>query len=182
MSYLILVIPLAVAASIVLPAFVGGAWSPTRSRAVKKMLSLARLKPGETVVDLGAGDGRILIHAAKAFGAHAVGIEIDPLRWLLCKVRLFFLNHSPAQRRRNPRVRATVNMANFFEEDLSYADVVTFYLSQAAADKLKAKLERELRPGARVVSYRRPIPGWKPTVHDVEDDVYVYTIGESDNN
>ena len=70
-------------------------------------------------------------------------------------------------------------MANFFDVDLSFATVVTFYLSQAAADKLKEKLERELPGGARVVSYRRPIRGWHPIHHDPVDDVYVYEIERS---
>lgn len=179
MRHLIYIIPALIGASILLPAFVGGAWSPTRKRAVLKMLSHAKLQPGESVVDLGAGDGRILIHAVRTFRAHAVGIEIDPLRVALCKVRLFILNSRPSRRRRGSNVRAEVRMANFFEVDLSYADVVTFYLSQAAADKLAVKLAEELRPTARVVSFRRPIPGWIPTLHDTDDDIYVYTIGES---
>lgn len=167
MRLLWLGLPLVIVGSIVLPAMVGGAYSPTRSRAVKKMLEHARIQPGDVLVDLGAGDGRILLHAARKYGIPVVGIEIDPLRWCYCRLRLGLSG---------VRHLATVRLANFFDVDLSFATVVTFYLSQAAADKLKAKFEAELPDGARVVSYRRPIRGWNPTLYDPEDDVYVYTI------
>lgn len=167
MNGLLLVVPVVAVLSIVLPSLVGGAWSPTRAKAVKKMLQYAKLRPGETIVDLGAGDGRIILAAAREYDAHAIGIEIDPFRWFLCKIRLAMLTRPG---------RASVRMGNFFDMDLSRADVITFYLSQAAADKLKDKLENELKPGSRVVSYRRPITGWRPAFHDGEDDIYVYVV------
>ena len=170
MRALWLALPLVVVGSIVLPAMTGGAWSPTRNRVVHKMLDLAKIQPGDVLVDLGAGDGRILLEAVRRYGIRVVGIEIDPLRWAYCRLRLL----AGAGRR-----LASVRMANFFDVDLSFATVVTFYLSQAAADKLKEKLERELPGGARVVSYRRPIRGWHPIHHDPVDDVYVYEIERS---
>lgn len=224
MGGLIWVLVVIIAASIVLPAFVGGAWSPTRTRVVRKMLTLAAVQPGDLVIDLGAGDGRFIIHAAKAFGARAVGVEIDPLRWALCRVRIFVFNATRKLRvlkrsaigrstianstisesaidrsassesaldepdfakskssssQVHPEGEAKVVFGNFFEMDLSQARVVTFYLSQAAADRLKEKFEHELQPSARVVSYRRPIPGWHPTQHDREDDVYLYVVAHS---
>lgn len=163
-------LPLIIVGSIVLPALVGGAWSPTRTRVVRKMLEHAKIGPGDVLVDLGAGDGRILVEAVRRYRIRVVGIEIDPLRWAYCRLRLWW---SPGRR------LASVRLANFFDVDLSFATVVTFYLSQAAADKLKEKLERELPDGARVVSYRRPIRGWQPSHHDTEDDVYVYEIRRS---
>lgn len=162
-----LLVPVVLVMSIVLPAFVGGAYSPTRSRAVRKMVEYARLGPGDVLVDLGAGDGRILLEAGRRPGVRVVGIEIDPLRWAYCRLRLWL---SPI------RARSEVRLANFFDVDLSFATAVTFYLSQAAADKLKAKLEAELPGGARVVSYRRPVRGWEPVHHDAQDDVYVYIV------
>lgn len=137
---------------------------------VRAMLKMANLAPGETLYDLGAGDGRVILTAAREFGARAVGIEIDPLRAALCNWRIRL-------GRLQDRVR--VERANFFDVDLSNADVVTFYLSQAAADRLKDKFERELRPGARVVSHRRPVPGWRPAAVDERRGLYVYVMGET---
>jgi cyclopropane fatty-acyl-phospholipid synthase-like methyltransferase len=135
-------------------------------RLVRKMLKMADLKPGEVLVDLGAGDGRIVFCAAKEFGAECIGIEIDPLRLQLCKTRAAALGLED---------KVSMVWGNFFELDLSAADVVTFYLSQAAADKLASKLKSELRPGARVVSNRRPLPGWEPSRVDRLDRLYMYT-------
>lgn len=162
------VVPVVAVLSIVLPSLVGGAWSPTRTRVVRKMLDYAHIKPGECLIDLGAGDGRILLAATRDYGAKSIGIEIDPIRWLICKIRLALLT-KPGQ--------ATVVMGNFFDFDLSQADVITFYLSQAAADKLQGKLEEELKEGTRVISYRRPITGWDVYHHDRDDDIYVYVVG-----
>lgn len=134
-----------------------------------KMLEYAAPVSGDVVVDLGAGDGRVLVAAARIPGVRAVGIEVDPLRYFLCNLRLKL--HGLGD-------RASVRKENFFRTDLSDADVVTFYLSQAAADRLGDKLEKELKAGSRVVSYRRPIPGWRPIIHDDVDDIYVYEIGE----
>lgn len=164
---LLLLIALIALASIVLPAFTGGAWSPTKRRVLAKMLRYAKLQPDELLIDLGAGDGRVLLAAAKGYGARAVGIEIDPVRYALCRARIRL---SRLDR------RVAVRKENFFRTDLAGADVVTFYLSQAAADKLAEKFERELRPGTRVVSYRRPLPGWEPALVDEEDQIYVYRV------
>lgn len=154
--------------SIVLPAFVGGAWSPTGMARVRAMLNLAQLKPNELLCDLGAGDGRVIIAAAREFGARAVGVEIDPIRSLLCRLRVWFA-------RLQHRVR--LERANFFTVDLNDVDVVTFYLSQAAADKLQEKFAAELVPGARIVSHRRPLPGWRPTAVDEPHQLYLYVVG-----
>lgn len=151
--------------SICFPSIYGGAWSPSKMRLVRKMLKMAELKPGETLIDLGAGDGRIIFTAAREFGAKAIGIEIDPIRLQYCKARASSLGLSD---------RVTVAWGDFFQMDLSGADVVSFYLSQAAADKLAPKLRAELKPGARVVSNRRPLPGWEPEKVDRADRLYVY--------
>jgi len=124
---------------------------------VRRMLELADVKPGEVVYDLGCGDGRIVITAAKEFGAYGVGIEIR---------RDLALKAMRAVEEAGLTDRVKIINANFFDIDISDADVVTLYLTTSANIKVKPKLERELKPGARVVSHEYEIPGWTPVLID----------------
>jgi tRNA A58 N-methylase Trm61 len=117
------------------------------------MLILAQLKPGEIFFDLGAGDGRAVIMAAKEFGARAVGVE---LREDLVKKALSAVYEQGLQD------RVTIVNGDIFGVDLSSADVVFLYLTTSANEKVKPKLEAELKPGVRVVSHDYEIVGWKP--------------------
>jgi len=121
---------------------------------VRQMLILAELKSGETFYDLGAGDGRTVIMAAKDFGAKAVGVE---LREDLAKKALESIDELGL----NGRVQ--VLQDDMFKVDLTPADVVFLYLTTSANEKIKPKLESELRPGTRVVSHDYEILGWKPS-------------------
>ncbi|MEM2092795.1 MAG: class I SAM-dependent methyltransferase [Candidatus Bathyarchaeia archaeon] len=126
---------------------------PTPPTVIRHMLTLAELKPGEVFFDLGAGDGRTVIMAAKEFGARAVGIE---LREDLAKKALSTIFEEGIQD------RVTIINANMFNVDISSADVVFLYLTTSANDKLRPKLESELKQGARVVSHDYEIVGWRP--------------------
>jgi predicted RNA methylase len=117
------------------------------------MLILAQLKPGEVFFDLGAGDGRAVIMAAKDFGARAVGVE---LREDLVKKALSSVYEQGLQD------RVTIVNGDMFGVDLSSADVVFLYLTTSANEKVKPKLEAELKQGVRVVSHDYEIVGWKP--------------------
>ena len=117
------------------------------------MLILAELKPGEVFFDLGAGDGRALIMAAKDFGARAVGVE---LREDLVKRALSTVYEHKLQN------RVTLVNSDMFKVDLTSADVVFLYLTTSANEKVKPKLEAELKHGVRVVSHDYEIVGWKP--------------------
>jgi len=154
-----------------LPLLWGAPWVGTSRRVVGKMLRMADLKPGQTVVDLGAGDGRIVIAAARSFGAQAVGVEIDPLRCLLANMLIAL---------RGLRGRARVRWGNMFDFDLSDADVVTLYLWPSTNQRLARKLRDELRPGARVVSHHFSVANWIFADVDQRDRVFVYEIGKTD--
>jgi precorrin-6B methylase 2 len=130
------------------------AYIPTPKNIVRQMLMLARLKQGELLYDLGAGDGRILIEAAREFGAKCVGVEIDPDRVSRLKERLAAT-----------KVDAEIINGDLMQVDLSSADVITIYLSDSVNAKLAPKLVRELKSGARVVSLDYTLPNWK---HDRE--------------
>jgi len=127
------------------------AYVPTPKQVVRQMLHLAQLRRGEVLFDLGAGDGRVMIEAARTFGAQVVGVEIDPQRISRLKQRL-----------RSTGVSAQVIQSDFMDVDLSTANVVAIYLSESANAKLAPKLNRELPRGARVVSLDYPLSGWKP--------------------
>ncbi len=121
--------------------------------AVDKILEAASLKPGETLYDLGCGDGRILVKAAKKYRAKAVGIEISSA-----------LAQRAAQDVKKKGLTGQVKVihGDFMKMDLSAANVVTLYLAPSANDSLRPNLERELKPNTRVVSYDYPIEGWNP--------------------
>lgn len=124
---------------------------PTPRPIVRRMLSLADTKPGERLIDLGAGDGRIVIAAAREFGANALGVELHPERFAI-------IRNSAASLK--PNLQAI--RQNLFLTDLSNADVVTMYLLPSVNEALRKKLERELHSGARVVSHDFSIPDWTP--------------------
>lgn len=134
------------------------------------MLEIADIKPGELVYDLGAGDGRIVIAAVKEFGAESIGVE---LREDLAKKALEEIKNL------NLEGKARIVHGNFFDVDVSAADVVTLYLNTSANERLKPKLEKELRNGARIVSHDFEINGWKAgkIIHDLPGHtLYLYTL------
>jgi len=126
---------------------------PSPPQVIRQMLVLAQLKPREVFFDLGAGDGRAVIMAAKDFGARAVGVE---LREYLVKKALSTVYENGLQD------RVTIVNGDMFNVDLTSADVVFLYLTTSANEKVKPKLEVELKHGVRVVSHDYEIIGWKP--------------------
>jgi predicted RNA methylase len=117
------------------------------------MLQLVELKPGEVLFDLGAGDGRTVIMAAKTFSARAVGVE---LREDLAKKALSTIHDNGLAD------RVTIVNGDMFSVNLTCADVVFLYLTTSANEKIRPKLETELKQGVRVVSHDYEIVGWKP--------------------
>jgi SAM-dependent methyltransferase len=122
-------------------------------QAVDRMLQMANLKPGETLYDLGCGDGRIVIAAAKRYKIKAVGVEISER---LAK------RAAANAKKAGVQDRVSIQHGDMRQTDLSHADVVTLYLATTANEALRPALERSLRPNSRVISYDYPIPGWQP--------------------
>lgn len=120
---------------------------------VEKMLELAELKQEEVLYDLGCGDARIVMLAAQKYGAKAVGIELDEGRYKDCVNRI-----------KEAKLENSVKIihGNALDVSVKEADVVTLYLLTSANERLRPNLERDLRPGARVVSHDFSMPGWKP--------------------
>jgi len=160
------IVTLVVVLSIFLPGAIGAPWVPTSKGVVRRMLIMADVKPDEVLYDLGSGDGRIVIAATKEFGATSIGVEIDPFRYLISRIRIRILGLGG---------RARIEWKNFYNVDLGRADVVTLFLVQGTNDKLKPKLEQELRPTSRVVSHVFKFSGWKLLEADEKAAVYVYS-------
>jgi predicted RNA methylase len=148
----------------------GAGFEPTSRKIVKNMLEMARVEAGDVVYDLGSGDGRIVIEAARSFNAGAVGIEADPLRFLWSKVKVLLLGLQK---------QVDIRWGNFFREDISEATVVTLFLSRKANQNLKSKLKVELQPGTRVVTYYWKFNGWKPVQEDMKNHIYLYVVGQT---
>lgn len=132
-----------------------GGWVPyvaTPHKAVRRMLEAAELKAGETLMDLGAGDGRYLVCASRHFNARAIGFEAAEAVYYMAKVKLWWAGE--------PNVK--VLCRNFWDCDLSEADVVVLFLFPQILSRLQFKLRTELKPGARVVTFNWEIKGWQP--------------------
>lgn len=175
-EYLILLSVIAVGVSLFVwifwAVFIGAGWEPTSKRVIGKMLDMAEANSEDVVYDLGSGDGRIVIEAAKKYNSRAVGIEADPIRvlWSFIMVRFSKLHD-----------KVKIKWGNLFNQDISSASIVTLFLWNSSNQKLKPKLLNELKPGTRVVSYVWMFNGWVPAKEDKKDRIYLYIIGESDN-
>ncbi len=152
---------------LIIPACLGLPSIPTRADRIRKALKLAKLQPGEILYDLGCGNGRVLLVAAREFGAQAVGIEAGPVQcaiaWLTARL------HGVGR-------RVSVRCADFFKTDLGPAQVVFAYLTASQSKRLKEQLESQLQPGARVVTVSFEIPGWQPELFDNDELIYLYRI------
>jgi precorrin-6B methylase 2 len=151
---------------------------PTTEEAVQAMLKLAGVTRADTLYDLGCGDGRIVIAAAKTYGAHGVGIDINPVRI--------------AEAKANAKKAGVEHLVRFEENDVFQANfraatVVTLFLLSSVNLKLRPKLLAELKPGTRIVSNTFDMGDWKPQkeahVGDGGDDdmglshqLYLWTV------
>lgn len=127
-------------------------WVPTPDRMIRRMLQLADVTPQDVVMDLGSGDGRIPIHAAKHFGARAIGVELEE--------NLVRLSVESAKAQGVSHLVRFIRQ-DLYEADLSQATVFALYISPGVMEKLKPRL-LALRPGTRVVSHHFTLGDWEP--------------------
>lgn len=130
---------------------------PTPHDVVTRLLTLAGAGPADFVYDLGCGDGRIVIAAAREFGARGVGVDIDPA--LIARAQ-------DAARDAGVQDRVSFRVEDAMTTDLSRATIVTLYLLAASNVKLRPLLARDLPSGARIVAHNYPIGDWEPDVID----------------
>jgi hypothetical protein len=166
---LLWLIPLILLFSLAYASASGAPWVPTFKRDIERIRRLLDLKDGEKFVELGCGDGRVVlamtpsrVPSSGRGGVRGgpriigVGVELSIIQWLAAQIRRI------ATRSWNTRFV----LGNAFVYDLRDADAVYLFLLPETYEKIRPKLEAELKPGARLVSFVWPIPGWEPTVVD----------------
>ncbi len=135
---------------------------PTPESVVEEMLKAVGTKPGEKMFDLGSGDGRIVIMAAKKFQADATGVEFDADLYKQSSERIKALGLEK---------KARIILGDIMAQDYTKADVITVYLLPISNDKVRPMLEKQLKPGTRIVAHDFEISGWNPDkVMHIEDD------------
>jgi len=163
----------ALAIVVVHPITQGAMYTSTGRVKIRKALDAVTMKPGELLVDIGCGDGRVLRAARKRYGVRCLGFEINPIAFT--KAKLLTMGRKDME----------VRCRNFWKADLGEADIVSCYLFPDVMRRLGAKLGKELASGARVISFNFPIPGWKheavlradSRLHN--DPIYIYRIPDS---
>jgi len=150
---------------ILVPAFFGPPSVPTKLSRIRKALQLVNLQSNETLCDLGAGDGRVLLLAAREFDANAIGIEIGPVQcgWIFLRVLANRLGN-----------KIQIKWGNYLKADLSQADVVFMYATSKEIAKLSSYLPKQMKSGARLVSISADFPEWEPQAFDERALIFVY--------
>ncbi len=157
---------------VVHPITKGAMFHPSARIRVRTFLDNVPMEEGKLLVDVGCGDGRVLRGARERYNVRALGFEINPLAYLLARLRTV------------GKREITVRYGNFWKVNLGDADLVFCYLFPDVMKKLGQKLEGELRPGCRIVSCNFPFPGWKydrivcPDSSLYGDPIYLYRFPE----
>lgn len=152
---------------IFVPALYGLPPVPTNQNRIRKALQLANLQPDETIYDLGAGDGRVLLIAAREFHAKAVGIEIGPVQCALIWLRVVASGFGN---------KVQIKWGNYLKADLSRADVVFLYATSKEVLRVASYLEKQMKSGSRLVSISADFPEWEPSTFDERELIFVYNM------
>jgi len=145
----------------------GAPWVPTWKRDIDRLERVLQLHSGEPFVELGCGDGRVVIELAKRSGAVGIGVELSLAQFIAAQLRRMWSGTK----------NTYIIIGNVFSYNLENASAVYVFLMPETYEKLRPKFEKELRKGARVVSYVWPIPGWTPTRVDKLEgapDLFLY--------
>ncbi len=148
----------------------GAMFHPSAHVRVRTFLDHVPMKAGDLLVDIGCGDGRVLHAAKRRYGVRALGFEVNPLAYALARLRTIGVEG------------IEVRLRNFWDVNVGDADVVFCYLFPDVMGRLAQKLEKELRPGTRVISCNFPLPGWRhrkllyPESPLHADPIYLYEI------
>jgi cyclopropane fatty-acyl-phospholipid synthase-like methyltransferase len=143
---------------------------------VDRMLDVAGVTSSDVVYDLGSGDGRIVLRAAQRFGAKSVGVEIEPALVKLASERASEMGLAKL---------ASFVQGDVFQTDVRPVSVLALYLVTEMNERLRPILEKQLRPGTRIVAHDMPVPGWNPVSEEklklglTTHTIYLYTVPQS---
>ncbi|MZG53919.1 MAG: class I SAM-dependent methyltransferase [Nitrospinae bacterium] len=168
-TFFLLIVFIILAGMVVLPIFSGAPWHPLLPGTIRRILNFAEIKQGETICDLGCGEGRVLVTAAKEYSARGVGIEIDPIKVGLARMLAKF---------KNVDQQVKIIRGNIFEFDPQDADVVYLYLTHQAMDRLFPEILKKLKPTVRIVSYRFCIRGMTPEKVSADKTLFLYQLSK----
>jgi SAM-dependent methyltransferase len=170
MSIVLALIVFALLGTFAYGAYSAAPWVPSWKKDVERAMGAAHIKPGETFVDLGCGDGR-LVEAAASRGAHAIGYEVSLAPFIIAKIRQWRF-HGPGT--------MIIRFSSFWSASLKSADVVYIFLLKDQYPRLQQKFLSELRPDARVITYVWPFDRWTPSSQapsiDGRSPIFVYTM------
>ena len=152
---------------ILVPALYGLPPVPTNKDRVQRALKLANLRPGETLYDLGAGDGRVLFIAAREFKANAVGIEIGPIQCFWIWLRSLGSGWGS---------HIKIRWGSFYKANLTNADIVFVYATSREVIKLAPHLAAQMKQGSRLVSISADFNDWEPALVDEHDLIFIYEM------
>ena len=154
-----------ISCSVYLTSFLGSYWTPTKSSAIARVAKEVKTRKSKIFYDLGSGDARLIGEVAKNTSAEAIGIEIDPLKWLFSMAKI------KANRLKN----ANIVRGNFYSANLSKADIIFCYLPNRTLEKLEPKMKK-LRKGTIIICYRIKFPTLKPIKELKPEKIYIYKI------
>ncbi len=167
LTTLLLVLTILLAVVVILPVFFGAPWHPTSIKQTKAMLEFCEAKPGEKLYDLGSGDGRILMVAAKHYGLKGVGLEIDPIKVGISRLLLRWMGL---------KGQVQIFRKNVFHFDYSDADILFIYLSHQALDRLFPAILDQLKPETRIICFRFCPRGMTPTKVNADKTIFLYQL------
>ncbi|GJL77187.1 MAG: hypothetical protein NPINA01_01760 [Nitrospinaceae bacterium] len=152
---------------VVMPALFGSPWHPLKPGTIKHILEFAALQPGEKIYDLGSGDGRVLIEAARKYNVMGVGLEIDPVK--------VWISRFLAQRA-GVSDRVKFLRKNFNDFDFRDADIIYVYLTHQALDRLLPIILPYLKSSTRIVSYRFCLRNMQPSKSNEKQNLFMYRL------
>jgi cyclopropane fatty-acyl-phospholipid synthase-like methyltransferase len=151
------------------PALFGSPWYPISRKSLRRALDFCEARAGERIVDLGSGDGRVLIAAAKEYGLLATGIEIDPIKVWLSNLKV---------RRAGVQDRVNIVRADLFDYNYREADILFVYLTHQAMDKLFPDILEQLKPTVKILSHKFCIRGMMPDKVNADKTLFLYTLNK----